>query len=309
MKKFIKKCVVYFIIWYIPSLLIDFAFSKMVQPSGDLYSWNDIYSNNVNADLIIFGSSRTHFGFNSKIIEDSLNIKVYNLGLINSRIQIDYLRLLEHLRICTYKPKYVTLEIDYFTFETINSINRHWQVFPYLLYNYNMFQCTYGMDGFKKGYYFCPLARYWGNIVDIIKNCNEDLVKNYYKGYCPVYVKFNPQWTPEEDTIKMTATIDQNKLVFLSKFIKTCKDNNIKLNFVYAPEFYIVSNLVTNRDSIADMIKQIAQQNNIPYADMSHPTFNKDTSYFFDMRHVNWRGADKFTSEYYIPWIKELYGQ
>lgn len=307
MKKFVKKCILFVLIWYIPALLVDVTLSKMLQPSGDLYSWKDIYANNVNADLLIFGSSRTHFGFNPKIIEDSLNIKVYNLGLINSRIQIDYLRLLEHLRICTYKPKYVTLEIDYFTFENINSISRHWQLYPYLLYNKNIFQYTYEMDGFKIGYYYCPLARYLGNIKELIKNSQEGSVSNYYNGYCPAYYYFNPQWTPNGDTTKMTATIDQNKIYLLSKFITTCNNNDIKLNLVYAPEFYGVSDKVTNRDSIADMIKEIAKRNNIPYADLSHPAFDKDTAYFYNMRHVNWHGADKFTSEYYVPWIKSLY--
>ena len=307
MKNFIIKCIVFVILWVIPSFIADFAISHLVQPQSNLKSWQDIYSGDIKADLVVFGSSRTHYGFNPKIVEDSLHIQAYNLGMTAGQIQIDYLRLLEYLRLNSYKPKYITLEIDFFTIEKINTISKHWQLFPYMLYNKNVYKCTFGMNGYKKCYYFCPLVRYCGNFVDLFHNSRIAPPKDYYKGHCPRHDHFDNMWSPNNDTAKMAIKIDSKKIDFLIDFINTCKDNNIKLNFIYSPEFYYVSHKVTNRDSIINILKNIAQQNNIPYADMSQPSFCSDTAYFYDMRHLNSRGADKFTSEYYVPWIKSLY--
>lgn len=308
MKKFVKKCILFVILWIIPAFIADFAISRLVQPQANLRSWQDLYSGDIKADLVIFGSSRTHYGFNPKIIEDSLHIQAYNLGMTAGRIQIDYLRLLEYLRLNSYKPKYITLEIDYITLDDVNCISKHWQLYPYMLYNKNVFKCTFGMDGYKKWYYVCPLARYYGNFADLLKNSHQAPPKDYYKGYCPLHEHFGDIWTPENDTTKKTIKIDSKKIDLLIEFINTCKNNNIKLNFIYTPEYYFVSHKITNRDSIIDIINNIAKRNNIPFSDISHPYFCTDTTYFYDMRHVNWRGADKFTSEYYVPWIKELYG-
>lgn len=304
MKKFVLKCLCFFIASYFLSLIIDIVISKNVQPSGLFISWQDLYSGDIDADLLIIGSSRTQYGFNTKIIEDSLHIKTYNLGLTSARIQIDYIRLLEQLRLGKHKPKYVTLEIDFVTIEKKNRLDCHWQLFPYMLYNKNIYKYTHNMDGYKKGYYFCPLARYYGNFSDLITNSISDINIGYYKGYWPMNEPFNGTRFTTKDTIK----IDSPKIELLSEFINTCKGNDIKLNFVYSPEYYLISHNITNRDSITNIIKNIAQRNDIPFADISTPPFSTDTTFFFDMRHLNSLGADKFTSEYYVPWIKELYG-
>ena len=308
MKKFCFKIGIFLTLIYSVSLIIDIAISKNIQPNGELQSWHDLYSGNIDADLIIFGSSRTHYGFNTKIIEDSLNIKVYNLGLTNSRIQTTYLRLLEYLRVTKHKPKIVTLEIDFSSCENSNSISRHWQLFPYLLYNKNIFYLTHKMDGFKTEYYLIPLVRYSNYFTDLLNNNREGSSKRFYKGYYAIHTNFDHDWSPETDTIKKHVQIDNNKLELLSLFVKTCKDNNLKLNIIYTPEFYFVSKKVTNRDSIRDYIQHFAENNHIPFSDMSRPPFCSDTSYFWNLRHLNALGADKFTSEYYVPWIKELYG-
>ena len=308
MKKFIIKSLIFIIPSYFFLLLVDIIISTYIQPAGNLHSWQELYSGEIDADLIIFGSSRAQKSFKIKMIEDTLNIKVYNLGLINARMQISYFRLLELLKFSKRKPKYITLEIDYFTIESINNLNKHWQIFPYMLYNENCYKCTKDMEGYKSGYYFFPIVRYSGNFIDLIKNSFEKKPKNYYKGGYTQDTHFDKEWKEENDTVKITPEIDNKKIEYLLKFIKKCKEENIKLNFIYVPEFFFVNNKITNKELLTKKIKLIAEQKEIPFADYSNIKNSKDTAYFYDMRHLNSKGADKFTSEYYIPWIKELYG-
>ncbi|MBR2886773.1 MAG: hypothetical protein IKB95_00985, partial [Bacteroidales bacterium] len=182
MRKFIIRCLIFIIPSYIVLLLVDLIISTYIQPAGNLHSWQELYSGEIDADLIILGSSRAQKSFKIKMIEDSLNFKVYNLGLINARMQMSYFRLLEQLRLGKKMPQYITLEIDYFSIESINNINRHWQIFPYMLYNENCYKCTNGMEGYKLGYYYFPIVRYSGNFIDLIKNSFEATPEDYYKG-------------------------------------------------------------------------------------------------------------------------------
>ena len=82
----------------------------------------------------------------------------------------------------------------------------------------------------------------------------------------------------------------------------------IKLNFVYAPEYIEATKNVKNRDVVIDYVKKYADEHSIPFIDFSQEEFCSDTTFFYNNRHLNALGADKFTSEYYVPWIKELYG-
>lgn len=307
MKKFIKKLVLFCILASIIAYCTDFIFSKLNQPSGYMKGWQDIYANNINADLLVFGSSRAQKSFNPKIIEDLLPISCYNLGLINARMQIDYLRLLEYLRVCSQKPKYVTLEIDFFTFGMQQSLSNHWQLFPYMLFNNNHYHCTNFMTGYNYFDYFVPLVRYSGYSSTIIKNSIlED--ETFYKGFIPIDTYMTKDIVEQQKSFwKEEIQADSIKINYLYEFINTCKSYGIKLNFVFIPQFQDIEKGLIGYDSISNMIKNIAKINNIPFGDFSKPQFNDDTTYFYDMRHLNSRGADKFTSEYYVPWIEELF--
>lgn len=308
MNKFIKKCILFCILSSIITYCTDLILSKLIQPNGYMTGWQDLYANNINADLLIFGSSRAQKSFNPKIIEDSLSISCYNLGLINARMQIDYLRLLEYLRVCSKKPKYVTLEIDFFTFGMQQSLSNHWQLFPYMLYNNNHYHCTNFMTGFSYIDYFVPLVRYSGYSSTIIKNSIlED--KQFYKGFIPIDTYMTKDIVEQQKSFwKEEIQADSIKINYLYEFINTCKSYGIKLNFVFIPQFQDVEKGLIGCDSITNFIKKIATLNNIPFGDFSIPYFNNDTIYFYDMRHLNSRGANKFTSEYYVPWIKQIYG-
>ena len=65
MKKFIKKLLLFCLISSIIAYCTDIIFSKLNQPSGYMKGWQDLYANNINADLLIFGSSRAQKKFQS----------------------------------------------------------------------------------------------------------------------------------------------------------------------------------------------------------------------------------------------------
>ena len=307
MKRFIIKILIYICI----PLVTDIVGSIIIRPEGRFQRWKDLYNDNINSDLLIFGSSRALHHFNTKIIEDSLHIDAYNFGIAGGRIEISLFSLLEHLRICTKKPKYVTLEIDWLTIDNDKWIANNWQLFPYMLFNRNMYTYTHDYKGYYNYYYYIPLARYLKYIKEIYENRFVEYTKNdniQPKGY----VLNKDHWGEIDFYTKMLSNVEikiyPEQIAYLNKFIDVCKQNNIQLNFVYAPEHYLAKKLVKDRDLVITFLNQKSKQEHVPFADMSQPDFCNDTTYFSDMRHLNIYGADRFTSEYYIPWIKELYG-
>lgn len=74
---------------------------------------------------------------------------------------------------------------------------------------------------------------------------------------------------------------------------------------------YEGQSIVNNYKEIVNTYRQWAERDYLPFIDFSNDSIymnNKDTSNFCNCMHLNSKGADKFTSEMYVPWIKELYG-
>ncbi len=306
MKKFCIKILLFLVLTYSVSLIIDIGISKIAQPRGEYSSWKDLYDNNINADLLVFGSSRAMNQFNIQIIEDSLNRSAYNLGLSSARIEMSLLRLIEHLRVCSNKPKYVTLEIDWLTIDNEKFLYTPWQIFPYMLFNSNIYTYTHHFKGFNNHFYIIPLARYGKYFFEIFKNRYRTYARNSNvepKGY----VAFKGHWNGNTNIGEINASIHPEEIKYLNEFVTVCKSNKIKLNFVYAPEYIEATKIVKNRDVVIDYIKKYADEHSIPFIDFSQEEFCSDTTFFYNNRHLNSLGADKFTSEYYVPWIKELY--
>jgi hypothetical protein len=54
--------------------------------------WNDIFDSKINADLIVTGSSRAWSNVSPKIIDSTLNLNSYNLGLDGAHFDIQFSR-------------------------------------------------------------------------------------------------------------------------------------------------------------------------------------------------------------------------
>ena len=70
--------------------------------AGEVKVWKDIYDGHVNSELVIYGSSRAWIHFSPKIIEDSLQISAYNLGMDGHNFSLQYLRHKELLKFNKY---------------------------------------------------------------------------------------------------------------------------------------------------------------------------------------------------------------
>lgn len=296
MKAFVKKILLFVTVCYVLLLVLDILVSNELKTDMPIK----------NPDLVLLGSSRCQAHFDSRIIEDSLGIKTVNIGLYSSKIDIHYMILKEYLDYTTCKPKYLTYVFDIHDNTFVdNKVTRHYQFFPSLLYNLNYYSILRKYSGFNSSMFFCPMIRYSGYLKQYINGCTTFL----YKDYSPIdkTMEINDVDPFYRNPINYEYKYDSAVIVFyMQKIINLCKVNNVKLNLVYAPEYFLCR-FALNREASFSIFLKIADDNDIPVKDFSSDSvLNSNSAYFSDILHLNRKGAEVFTSSYYVPYMKQL---
>lgn len=240
------------------------------------------------SDLLILGSSRAQHHYVSTILEDSLNMSVYNAGIDEAEginVQLPLLQIILE----RYTPKMVILEVSEGDFNTtVKTDNIISLLAPY----YGISDAADSMFAYYKKslpYEVSHLYRYtstsWSNLVGVIKTIPRNFEE---KGYDPItYVM--------KDTIIKDQPFVQHKnfekLSFLQTFIDICKTHNISLVLCNSPKYTRVDGLYFR------YIHEIANKNKIPFFDYhTAGVFWDKPEYFSDNAHLNDKGARKFTS-------------
>ena len=262
MKKFIKILLLFFIPILVLSYPIDLFLSKNLKKSNALFGeyevWNDIYNNNVNADLLIYGSSRAWVDINPKIIEDSLYIKVYNFGMDGQSFWLQYLRHIEYLK-HNEKPKQILLAVDFNSLQKRKELYLYEQFLPYLLWNSNMNEYTKSYEGFDFFDYHIPLIRYAGNSSSIKKAINLSFDREVNKPYrVKGYKGVKKTWSKDLNNAKSKMEkyiikVDTASVTLFDQFLKECEESNIKVSLVYTPEHIEGQEFLENKDQITNL--------------------------------------------------------
>ena len=137
MKKFIKNLVLFIAPIIILAFPLDYYISKKLADSnsfayGHSYIWKDIYNGNLNADILIYGSSRASTQINPQLFGDKLGESCYNLGLEGHNFWLSEFRHQEILK-HNKKPKHIILSLDTFSLEKRPDLFNYEQFLPYML--------------------------------------------------------------------------------------------------------------------------------------------------------------------------------
>ncbi len=300
MKRFILHSLLFSLILSLLLCITDIRFSPLLFPDS---VWYKIYHNKIDYEIAFFGSSRCQEYFDCSIIEQSIGHTCYNFGMPNAKIDISCL-CLDYLLQHNQRPKYATLEVGYITLFNNSTLDHHYHIYPLMYLHPSVYNYVKKYQGFDSKQIWIPLYRYSGYIGSIIK---ETISKdNTIKGFVPVhkYWKYNVLGAH----FNKSVPIDSSRIKFLDRFVDLCVKNNIKLNFVYVPEHTNYKDFYNNKQEIVEYFQEYAKNKGIPFKDFSADSiFNSDTSYFYNIEHVNKYGAAKFTRDYFVPYFKQLY--
>jgi len=237
-------------------------------------------ANNVKEEVLLMGTSRCNLHYVPSIIEDSLNMTVYNGGIdASNNIYAHYITLnyvLNH-----HKPKVVCLELMTSDFaKEENPYNTVTFFAPYVGLNDNA-DDVFKDAGLYWKYQMSHLYRYNAKAMSNIAGLFVNRQEGGDNGYIPLP---KPSHFPDEiSKDKLITEIDDNKIHYLSKFIDICKQNDIKLVFMVSPKCSFAA------ENEYKPLKQLAIKYNIPFIDyhskglfLDHLDYFKDTNHLWD---------------------------
>ena len=302
MRKFFIKSSLLFGAMILFTFLFQKIIDKFIKHSTLLYfqTWNDLIESKVKSDLIIQGSSRAKVQFSPYVIDSVFHLNSCNLGMEGTGFDLQYCRF-QLLIKNNKKPIYIIQNVDC-TSTLSNNIFQIEQYIPYLD-NDIIKKATIETGIFNFKDFYIPLYKYTHSlfIKDIIINGISDYFKNIHgKGAYENFTSNNAAWDTSFALFQKSkkngfrSKIAPSSNDKFGKFLRYCKNQNIKIILVYAPEYKGLQNLILNRDSIISIYQMYSLKYNATFLDYSDDSICLDTINFYNSQHLNTNGVRKF---------------
>jgi hypothetical protein len=267
----------------------------------DAYKRFDVlFTDTAAYDILFIGSSRTHSGINPLIVDSITKLKSYNAGVDGANIY-ECKTIMQAFFQNHQPPNCIVLNVDFFSFNTQQPLFNYTSYLPYVKNKiidsvltensqYNIMQravpfllTTQFNDDSK-----IKAAQGFFGKTDISKNTIS------YKGYQALPDKYI-----QNDSIVLipdVAKIDKRGEKCLDEIINLCRQKKVKLIFVYPPEYKKMwQNHVSNAGDVFTYVTTAAQLNNISFYRYDTLPFNKNNRLFYNVRHLNNKGASLFS--------------
>ena len=312
MNKFILKVVIFCAFIFTISYLIDFVVTTGLRKneSNVFVDWKNIYDGNIDADVIINGSSIAEVQISPKIIDTVLNIKSYNLGMSGFGFRMQGTRY-DIYKQHNKRPKVILHMVGDGTFAKFDELFKTEQFLPYIkdpILNSRIKEYK-GLDDLD---YIVPFKRYSAKYRTVIKGFSsflnfEFLKSARYKGYGPndlgwdnkfnEYIKKYPNGREREIILPIVNSFE--------KYIETELDNKTQVILVFPPTYYELEKHMLNRSKVVNLYKKISKKYNISFLDYSTSEFSKDKELFYNSTHLNKKGSELFSMQLALD-IKKL---
>ena len=298
MKKFLLKVGLFFLVVVVFDAIAGIIFPYLMNHTkgGDNGRYNYI-CNHVDAEVLIFGSSRAIHHYNPVMLSDSLGMSCYNCGQDGNGVILSYGRY--QLISQRYQPKVVIYDVIP-KFDLLAIEDNH-KYLGYLRAYYDkkgIPEIFDSVDNIEKYKMLSQMYRYNTKCIQVVSDFINPLRSDGINGFLPI--------NEEMDTLKVTRrSSGQKKYVYDSlkiSFVKKMIEESNKTKFVF-----VVSPFWDGMDTTSlSPIKDICQQHAIPFIDFSNnPKYVHHNEYFKDGAHLNARGADEFTRDLIVE-LKEM---
>lgn len=297
MESFLKKLVLFSVIMMVTDIIVGVSSQMLIKSakSGDTYR-NEYIVNGMNADILIFGSSRAIHHYVPQIFEDSLGMTCYNCGSNGMGIIFSYARY----KMITerYVPKIVIYDVY------------SWLDFLEYGDNYKYLDCLkpyYDHEGIDSLFgriapterikNISQMYRYNGKILQMVAD-NLVALREENKGYRPL--RGMMIYEPQNDGID-TTFCDSVKMYYMERFIQECGEKGTFLIFCLSP-FY--RGKFPNKQYVPLM--KLAHQYGVPIINYySDEEIVNNIRLFKDPCHMNCFGATLYSRKL-APEIREL---
>ncbi len=265
---------------------------------------NQIVKGQINADIIITGSSRAVSHYDPRIITSVTGLKAFNIGRNGSQTDMQVAVLKTYLK-HNRKPRMVIHNLDAFSFVMTREVYDPGQYVPYLNET-DLYDALHKIN--SDVWWKCrhmPLFGYMAEdtrldwMLSIQGLAGKSPRETFYQG-------FNPRegaWT--DDFAKFLIAnpnginfeIQPDGVQVMADLIHLCHENGIQLILVYSPEYLKMQPLTRNRAAIFEKYEELAKPFDVAIWDFSHWEHAEDTEYFVNSQHLNAKGAEIFSTD------------
>jgi hypothetical protein len=248
------------------------------------------------------GSSRAWVHINPISIMDSTGYSAYNIGLDGQKIPLQLARY-NSLTKYNKEPKVIIYSLDLFMFNREKGIYTTEQFLPYLMYNSAIESSLITYHSFDYFDYRIPLIRYTGQTDALLHTVKITLYpKSNKNGRVLGFLGMKKKWGNDFEVAKSqmnhySSSVDSTIVDSFNSFLQNCQQKNIKIIFVYTPEFHEGQNFVQNRNIVMSQFYKLSKKYNIPFLDYSDDSISYNKDYFYNVSHLNAEGADLFSKK------------
>ncbi len=296
---FLKRICLFLIIWFFIILVTDIIATRIIRHSKTriIVVWEDIVKSNINADIIILGSSRADCGYNPAIIEKKLEKKCYNLAMYGKTVDMDLLRYNLYKHNAQNKPTIIIWDVFHNTF----CYSGRWmdeQFTPYIFHKDVWNSICNKRHKYSPSDRFIPFLRYWkrtGIFKYALHNTFDTCV---YNGYCAQSYLWDQNTLTDLKGIKDNTIDCSYNYTLINDFCNTINEINNecgKVILVYSPLYYEGQSKIKEIKKLVSFYNHLAEINSCVFLNyLDHPIC-KDSTLFHNAEHLNSSGADAFS--------------
>lgn len=301
MKRFIFKVFVFFL----AITIIDFVFNatygylSMHAHKGDEMKINKICGlGNYNCwQVLIMGSSKAHHGYNPQIISDSLQKTVYNAGFDGNGaiMSLGLLNLIDNEKLPQIIIYDIKQEFDIYEYEEDGDKTRYIKLLKPYFGKYHIDSIIGSVSKSELIKLHSGLYKYNGEFLTLLTGYfyDHDIDGNF--GHDPmcgilddtITVRTNPPYV-----------VDNLKLGYFKKFIRTAKAKGIKVIAVISPEY---NKLVVDEFK---PIRDFCNKEGVKLLDYYSAKEFQRVEFFKDHCHLNEKGSYEFSKRFVSDLLK-----
>ena len=304
MKNFLSRLFLFLVVLYILSILLDLMVSKGLQsvPKNHLEILNTIMHDTLNNDILILGNSRGANAYHPFYLDSILDCNSRNLSVSGQTYRISNLRYQIYRR-NNIPPKLVILNIDHIELSSGTLGFEREQYLPYI--KDTLVKDVLDINHFTWMDKHIPMWRYKGaykyigmGLCAFFGGCH--IKGEQYKGWSKntgPWNRTNFVYLLEKEG-QINCSINDTVVDIFDSLLSQLQYENVQAVMVYSPVYIKVQeNMSPTFDTIMDIYRDFSNKYNVPILDYRSMPINSDTTYFRDATHLNYIGAELFTTK------------
>lgn len=289
MKGFLLKLLLFFAIMFIVDRTVGSMFSYFVEHSKGGYVGHHQYmSNELDKDILVFGSSRAIHHYDAKMIEDSIGSTCYNCGQDGNGAIFNYgqwLMIKER-----YQPKLIIYDV-YPGFDLLEGDNHKYLGWLKLYYDRKGISDIFKtVDSTEQIKMLSKLYQYNNNPVEVFADYIYPIKQIDKYGFRPLPGELDPLQIKRETNEEEVYVFDPLKIEYIEKLVED--KGTADIVFVLSPCWYGMD--LASVQPIIDICKR----DDLLFLDYANdPKYVHQDVYFKDGLHLNAAGAEVFTQD------------